>query len=110
MPYQAINSDLGNSQQMEDDTDLICSEYIKQECIDNYEIPNQVNIVEEVPNQVDINLEDQIDMNLLYDAGSIKSTLLWLGVTAESDAGCMDYSDMRYFNSQEQNNFNKRRI
>ncbi|CAI2161481.1 17263_t:CDS:2 [Funneliformis geosporum] len=94
MPYQDINSNLGGSHHAEDDTDD--SEYIKQECIDNYEVPNQVNFVEEIPNQV-LNLED---MNLLYDAGPIKSTLLWLGVTAESDAACMDYSD-----NQRQNNF-----
>ena len=106
MPYQDVNSGLGSSQrQEENNTNLICSEYIKQECIDDYEIPNQVNIVEGVPNQVDTNSENQIDMNLLYDAGSIKSTLLWLGVSAESDAGCMGYSDGRYFNNQEQNNF-----
>ncbi|CAB4385729.1 unnamed protein product [Rhizophagus irregularis] len=100
-----INSDLGNSRQVDNEPDLICSEYIKQERIDDYEIPNQVNIVEGVPNQVDINSENQIDMNLLYDAGSIKSTLLWLGVSAESDSGRMGYSDGRYFNNQEQNNF-----
>ncbi|POG73288.1 hypothetical protein GLOIN_2v1588487 [Rhizophagus irregularis DAOM 181602=DAOM 197198] len=98
-----INSDLGNSRQVDNEPDLICSEYIKQERIDDYEIPNQVNIVEGVPNQVDINSENQIDMNLLYDAGSIKSTLLWLGVSAESDSGRMGYSDGRY--NQEQNNF-----
>ncbi|CAG8605344.1 uncharacterized protein OCT59_020843 [Rhizophagus irregularis] len=103
MPYQVINSDLGNSRQVDNEPDLICSEYIKQERIDDYEIPNQVNIVEGVPNQVDINSENQIDMNLLYDAGSIKSTLLWLGVSAESDSGRMGYSDGRY--NQEQNNF-----
>ncbi|CAG8451970.1 5909_t:CDS:2 [Funneliformis caledonium] len=101
IPYQDINSNFGGSQQVEDDTDVICSDFIKQECIDNYDVPNQVNVVEEIPNQA-VNLEE---MNLLYDAGSIKSTLLWLGVTAKSDACCMDYSDERNFNNQEQNNF-----
>src|ERR1051325_11421096 len=66
IPYQDVNSDLGNSQpQDENNANLICSEYIKQECTDHYEISNQVSIVEEIPNQVDINLGDQIDMNLL---------------------------------------------
>jgi hypothetical protein len=103
-PDLVVNSGLGRSQQQAgSNTNLICPEYIKQECVNNdYEISNQPNIIG-VPNQVDRNLE--IDMNLLCDAGSIKSTLLWLGVSAESDAGRMDYSGGRYFNDQEQNNF-----
>ena len=104
MPYQVVNSGLGRSQQAGNNTNLTCPEYIKQECVNNYEIPNQSNIAG-VPNQVERNLENHIDMNLLCDAGSIKSTLLWLGVSAESEAGCIDYSDGRFFNDQGQNNF-----